>query len=51
MIKMAKRPGVEEFALDRHSGIETAGLISRRELVKRSTAFGAVALLGRSAGS
>lgn len=50
MIKLTQRPGVEEFALDRLSGIETAGLISRRELLKRSTAFGAVATLGTFSG-
>lgn len=50
MIKLTRRPGVEEFALDKLSGIDTAGLISRRELLKRSTAFGAVATLGTFSG-
>lgn len=50
MKRLFRRPGVEEYALDQLSGMETAGLISRRELLRRSTAFGAVATLGTFAG-
>lgn len=50
MIRMKKRSGVDEFALDHLSSIETAGLISRRELLRRSAVFGAAATLGTFTG-
>lgn len=50
MIRLKKRSGVDEFALDHLSGIDTAGLISRRELLRRSAVFGAAATLGTFSG-
>lgn len=50
MIRLTKRSGVDEFALDHLSGIETGGLISRRELLRRSAVFGAAATLGTFSG-
>ena len=44
------RPPLEEFALDRLSAIDTDGLISRRELMRRASIFGAVATLGTFSG-
>ena len=51
MIRLKKRAGIDEFALDHLSDIETAGLISRRELMRRSAIFGAAATLGIDEGS
>lgn len=45
-----KRGLVEEAALDRLSTIYTGNLISRRELMRRAAAFGAVATLGTFSG-
>lgn len=50
MIRLKKRSGVDEFALDHLSSMETGGLISRRELLRRSTIFGAAATLGTFTG-
>lgn len=50
MIRVKRRSGIDEFALDRLSDIETGGLISRRELLRRSIVFGAAATLGTFTG-
>ncbi|MCO5145674.1 MAG: extracellular solute-binding protein [Aquamicrobium sp.] len=50
MIRLRKRSGIEEYALDHLSGMDTAGLISRRELLRRSAVFGAAATLGTFTG-
>ena len=41
---------VEEFAFDHLSSIETGGLLSRRELMRRATLFGAAGTLGTFTG-
>lgn len=46
MIRLKRRSGIDEFAMDHLSSIDTAGLISRRELMRRSAVFGAAATLG-----
>lgn len=46
MIRLKRRAGIDEYAMDHLSDIDTQGLISRRELLRRSTVFGAAATLG-----
>ena len=46
----SKRPLLEQAALERLSTIETEGLISRRELMRRGSLFGAAATLSTFSG-
>ncbi|MBD2746713.1 extracellular solute-binding protein [Microvirga sp. BT688] len=50
MVRLPKRPKTEEFALDQLASMDTAGLISRRELLRRSSIFGAAATLATFSG-
>jgi multiple sugar transport system substrate-binding protein len=50
MTDVGKRTFVEEAALDQLSTISTGGLISRRELMKRASLFGAATTLGTFSG-
>jgi multiple sugar transport system substrate-binding protein len=43
MIRLPKRPKSESLALDCLSSVDTQGLISRRELMRRASVFGATA--------
>lgn len=45
-----KRTCAETYALDQLSSVDTKGLISRRELMRRATVFGAAATLGTFGG-
>ena len=50
MMRLKKRSGAETRALDTLSGMDTAGLISRRELMRRAAAFGGAATLATFSG-
>ncbi|MDP2119259.1 MAG: extracellular solute-binding protein [Hoeflea sp.] len=50
MMIMKKRTCADTYALDQLSSIDTKGLISRRELMRRATVFGAAATLGTFGG-
>lgn len=50
MTRTIRRSGMEAFALERLSEMDTAGLISRRELMRRASLFGAAATLAAFTG-
>lgn len=50
MYRLKNRARAEAYALDQLSAIDTAGLISRRELMRRASAFGATATLATFGG-
>ena len=47
---LKRRTCAETYALDQLSSIDTKGLISRRELMRRASVFGAAATLGAFGG-
>jgi len=50
MMIMKKRTCADTYALDQLSSVDTKGLISRRELMRRAAVFGAAATLGTFGG-
>lgn len=50
MIRLKRRSGAETRAFDTLSGMDTGGLISRRELMRRASVFGAAATFSTFAG-